>query len=91
MDRFCGMVMIQDSTAQCKKRYLQEAVIGTELGHHDRSKIRSTEQLGENLEILHEAIEYIKYLNKTKYKNDCLLYTSPSPRDQRGSRMPSSA
>ena len=25
-----------------------------------------------------------------KYKH-CLLYTSPSPRDQRGSRMPSSA
>ena len=24
-------------------------------------------------------------------KNSCLLYTSPSPRDQRGSRMPSSA
>ena len=24
-------------------------------------------------------------------KGDCLLYTSPSPRDQRGSRMPSSA
>ena len=23
--------------------------------------------------------------------NACLLYTSPSPRDQRGSRMPSSA
>ena len=25
------------------------------------------------------------------YSSDCLLYTSPSPRDQRGSRMPSSA
>ena len=25
------------------------------------------------------------------FRNDCLLYTSPSPRDQRGSRMPSSA
>ena len=25
------------------------------------------------------------------YFNNCLLYTSPSPRDQRGSRMPSSA
>ena len=25
------------------------------------------------------------------HKGDCLLYTSPSPRDQRGSRMPSSA
>ena len=24
-------------------------------------------------------------------RRDCLLYTSPSPRDQRGSRMPSSA
>ena len=26
-----------------------------------------------------------------QWKRDCLLYTSPSPRDQRGSRMPSSA
>ena len=26
-----------------------------------------------------------------KSTNSCLLYTSPSPRDQRGSRMPSSA
>ena len=26
-----------------------------------------------------------------QYANGCLLYTSPSPRDQRGSRMPSSA
>ena len=25
------------------------------------------------------------------YPEGCLLYTSPSPRDQRGSRMPSSA
>ena len=39
-----------------------------------------------------------KYNNETFYPislsvltNDCLLYTSPSPRDQRGSRMPSSA
>ena len=28
---------------------------------------------------------------KPKKKKGCLLYTSPSPRDQRGSRMPSSA
>ena len=27
----------------------------------------------------------------TDNQNNCLLYTSPSPRDQRGSRMPSSA
>ena len=29
-------------------------------------------------------------VNQMIYKS-CLLYTSPSPRDQRGSRMPSSA
>ena len=29
--------------------------------------------------------------NKFAALNTCLLYTSPSPRDQRGSRMPSSA
>ena len=28
---------------------------------------------------------------ETMHTTDCLLYTSPSPRDQRGSRMPSSA
>ena len=28
---------------------------------------------------------------KKEWLDDCLLYTSPSPRDQRGSRMPSSA
>ena len=28
---------------------------------------------------------------KIAWIGDCLLYTSPSPRDQRGSRMPSSA
>ena len=31
------------------------------------------------------------YLNYYVVDNFCLLYTSPSPRDQRGSRMPSSA
>ena len=28
---------------------------------------------------------------KDNHSRTCLLYTSPSPRDQRGSRMPSSA
>jgi len=30
-------------------------------------------------------------LNRYRWYLVCLLYTSPSPRDQRGSRMPSSA
>ena len=33
----------------------------------------------------------IVFFNSLSNNWDCLLYTSPSPRDQRGSRMPSSA
>ena len=42
-----------------------------------------------------ELTGMLQVLNDNKlsqfYDNTCLLYTSPSPRDQRGSRMPSSA
>ena len=45
-----------------------------------------------------EDIHHVSPLVIKKIKNElpnydafCLLYTSPSPRDQRGSRMPSSA
>ena len=31
------------------------------------------------------------YYQCAEHRHACLLYTSPSPRDQRGSRMPSSA
>ena len=33
----------------------------------------------------------LKVLEALQIDGSCLLYTSPSPRDQRGSRMPSSA
>ena len=47
---------------------------------------KSTEQLAQKLrDANHTAKAYHAGLNA------CLLYTSPSPRDQRGSRMPSSA
>ena len=57
-------------------------------------------------EILKQVIEYIKSTYNQHYSTDgkglqamdifrnmdiCLLYTSPSPRDNRVSRMPSSA
>ena len=37
------------------------------------------------------AVESMKQRLLERYPDTCLLYTSPSPRDQRGSRMPSSA
>ena len=46
----------------------------------------------EKIEIAFEKIKNHPFLisNPIQSRN-CLLYTSPSPRDQRGSRMPSSA
>ena len=40
-----------------------------------------------------EQTQFLRRLNQTDaaYVKDCLLYTSPSPRDKRQSRMPSSA
>ena len=43
-----------------------------------------------DLELLHFISSQVSMAMERKY-NICLLYTSPSPRDQRGSRMPSSA
>ena len=37
------------------------------------------------------SVDYSVRLSKLIHPRTCLLYTSPSPRDQRGSRMPSSA
>ena len=38
-----------------------------------------------------DTVELYSYNTVSTYGSGCLLYTSPSPRDQRGSRMPSSA
>ena len=42
-------------------------------------------------EVWDEAEEVLENLDFYDEPDGCLLYTSPSPRDQRGSRMPSSA
>ena len=45
--------------------------------------------------VIHNGVEVFSdaksYLEVMKEHNICLLYTSPSPRDQEASRMPSSA
>ena len=42
-------------------------------------------------ETLTDVVSVVKYATENQLSVICLLYTSPSPRDQRGSRMPSSA
>ena len=46
---------------------------------------------GGEVEVLGAAPSDRALIRRVAYQSDCLLYTSPSPRDQRGSRMPSSA
>ena len=52
---------------------------------------RYTEVMQENQRLTQKAAELEGQANRTDASWNCLLYTSPSPRDQRGSRMPSSA
>ena len=47
----------------------------------------TAEGIGRDAEDLMRKVKAAQYVRA----NPCLLYTSPSPRDQRGSRMPSSA
>ena len=55
-------------------------------------KKRFTVKVGQHLKMIPvDAIECFFSENKGTYIHTCLLYTSPSPRDKRQSRMPSSA
>ena len=44
-----------------------------------------------NLDDYLNTTEFVENIHEPYKTSICLLYTSPSPRDQRGSRMPSSA
>ena len=43
------------------------------------------------MEMSHRSKEFVEIAETAKQDFICLLYTSPSPRDKRQSRMPSSA
>ena len=55
------------------------------LGVPAESIVRKKEALCQELGLSEQT------LSEQQWIETCLLYTSPSPRDQRGSRMPSSA
>ena len=58
------------------------------VNHPVRRKIAGLLMLAGNVGI---ALVIASMISAAGHVSDCLLYTSPSPRDQRGSRMPSSA
>ena len=51
---------------------------------------RELSYLADQINAMTEALDHAQRDHRVHMEN-CLLYTSPSPRDQRGSRMPSSA
>ena len=69
----------------------------TELNVFDGKAVKRGDVLlvQQNHEVTMESAKLAALIAQKKAEvddlNDCLLYTSPSPRDQRGSRMPSSA
>ena len=70
---------LEDSAVEVKDVVVRGTVLGTETSYRT-----------EHHEIKFENIEPPRSPRRMVY-TICLLYTSPSPRDQRGSRMPSSA
>ena len=61
-----------------------DAVIAADVGNN-------TYSFGRYFECAGQSVLMSGYLGSIGFSFPCLLYTSPSPRDQRGSRMPSSA
>ena len=58
---------------------------------HELFPKRTIERLEKDALERYEVSEMVTNLDVLARAQPCLLYTSPSPRDQRGSRMPSSA
>lgn len=65
IDKLCGMVLPVDRTPQSRRRYLNNAILGTDWSHHARSKIRANEELGDVIAILHESIDYMAVLKRS--------------------------
>ena len=65
-----------------------------EVKHVDAKGIKTRALIageGEDVIMMHGTSGHMEAFTRNIRSHVCLLYTSPSPRDQRGSRMPSSA
>ena len=67
------------------------ASILDESGYNEMWKVDKSPDAPGRLENLKELVSAMEEFDSLQEFLDCLLYTSPSPRDKRQSRMPSSA
>ena len=84
-------ILNDDLTLDIKKTILHAEMV-IDNGCHGAAIFGSTGQA--QLIPVSEKINLLNHLTSSKHKEKyiiCLLYTSPSPRDISGSRMPSSA
>ena len=79
--------LVMDSRIQYQND--RNAFLQTEINKLSKV-IAEIEDIKARRDALSARIDVIQTLQQNRAKI-CLLYTSPSPRDQRGSRMPSSA
>ena len=82
-DRTLGDTIDEGLTNEQKRQKYSRKLESTDL-----DLIIQEEALRGNTIPPEKAQEYVDLVNETRF---CLLYTSPSPRDKRQSRMPSSA
>ena len=95
----CLNQLERNGTAEQKARYLPELCAGTKVGALAMSEPNAgSDVVGMKLKAERQGDHFVLNGNKMWITNGpdadtyiCLLYTSPSPRDKRQSRMPSSA
>ena len=98
-ENFAGYGKYQHDQLENKIRDMVPSILGKGLFRHgakiladrDNRQLRRGASLLGSLSVPADAGFFISNSFFTPALWDCLLYTSPSPRDQRGSRMPSSA
>ena len=64
-------------------------ILGDIAPDEDLGDLKDEVSFRDQLEL--DSMDFLDIVMELRKRYRCLLYTSPSPRDQRGSRMPSSA
>ena len=81
------------TSAQARNEYLNDGAYACERGHWETyTEVRQHEyKSGTSDEYQDQTLGFRFRMPLGAVCSDCLLYTSPSPRDRQKSRMPSSA